>query len=288
MKMFKLLSSGRLTVPAVALVGAGMLVSGAHIGRAGTVTGEYVFGIQNLTSGPQTSVSLALSGDQTANLGTYYNSLGGTTSATYNSLANATYVTFGGGNVSQNSLASIGFSWTGSAGPMADGAYWSNGTNTTTAEIPISITSNATGSGEYAVVALESTQTGGADYSYAEFSFTPGTDPTITVTNDPAGPELIPDIGYFISPTQIPLDNLNFGSEPPAGFPGSPFIPLPSLDGTTLQNGNSDSFLLPLPTPASGNLAALGLGLLGLGPLALRRRTLKCSPKRYEFSSVAR
>jgi hypothetical protein len=43
------------------------------------------------------------------------------------------------------------------------------------------------------------------------------------------GPVTLSDAGYFISPTEIPLSDLNLMDEPPTGSPGSPFTPQPHL-----------------------------------------------------------
>jgi hypothetical protein len=44
------------------------------------------------------------------------------------------------------------------------------------------------------------------------------------------GPVTLSDAGYFISPTEIPLSDLNLTDEPPTGSPGSPFTPQPIWD----------------------------------------------------------
>lgn len=67
------------------------------------------------------------------------------------------------------------------------------------------------------------------------------------------GPVTLSDAGYFISPTEIPLDNLNLTDEPPTGSPGSPFAPQPFLDG-------------PIPgIPEPATWVMLLLGVFGVG-----------------------
>ena len=44
-------------------------------------------------------------------------------------------------------------------------------------------------------------------------------------------------VGYQLSPTLIPLDNLNFNDVPPPGHPGSNFTDLPQYDGSLVSTG---------------------------------------------------
>jgi hypothetical protein len=89
----------------------------------------------------------------------------------------------------------------------------------------------------------------------------------ITLTNNGSTPMTFNNYGYFISPTFIPLDNLNFTGEPPPGQPNSPFTVLPTPP--SLSAGGSE-VVAATPEPSE-------LGLLVLGGLALlaRRRWLR-------------
>ena len=80
----------------------------------------------------------------------------------------------------------------------------------------------------------------------------------MTISNDTDSSETLSNVGFFISPTQIPLDDLNFNGTPPTGMSGSPFMPVPSLDGKSLGAGQSTNFSTPEPS----GLISMGTGLL--------------------------
>jgi hypothetical protein len=124
----------------------------------------------------------------------------------------------------------------------------------------------------YLIVGLQATDTsnGNTNTFFEEFSVPKAPAYAVTIgdgTGDDSG--LLSRAGYFLSPTQIPLDDLNFNDYPPAGTSGSMFTPVPGLDGKTVSAGNGISFNAPVPEP--GFLSALGAaGALVLG--RLRRR----------------
>ena len=72
---------------------------------------------------------------------------------------------------------------------------------------------------------------------------------------------------FFLSPTEIPLDNLNSNDYPPSG---SQFKPIPGIpDGTSLAPGAS---LLGASTPEPATWAMMLLGLAGVGAMLRYRR----------------
>jgi hypothetical protein len=117
----------------------------------------------------------------------------------------------------------------------------------------IDVNNPSLGSGtvEYAIVFTQVSSNGSTTGNWFEIPYT-GTLPPITLTNPTGTSETLSDAGYQLSPTLIPLDNLNFGTDPPPGYPGSPFTPTPQLDGATVSPGGSltmtpePSMLLPL------------------------------------------
>jgi hypothetical protein len=78
------------------------------------------------------------------------------------------------------------------------------------------------------------------------------------------GPELtLSDVQYFISPTQIPLDQLNNDYVPPKD---SPWQSVPGIpDGTGLGSMSGvQSQPLPEPPRIVGLLSMAGMGLIGV------------------------
>jgi hypothetical protein len=77
------------------------------------------------------------------------------------------------------------------------------------------------------------------------------------IINPSGTTQQIGDAGFFLSPTEIPLDQLN-----ETNYPDSSFTPIPSLD-EFLGNGQTDSANVILPEPAALTLLACfgGLGL---------------------------
>ncbi|HWB53961.1 MAG TPA: hypothetical protein VG722_07205 [Tepidisphaeraceae bacterium] len=87
--------------------------------------------------------------------------------------------------------------------------------------------------------------------------------PPLNISNPTGGPITIDNAGFFISESYIPLDQLNFTTEPPPGMPGSPYTPLPNLDGRSLDGGRSFDIVVPLPASAVSG-AVLLTGIFGM------------------------
>ncbi len=139
-----------------------------------------------------------------------------------------------------------------------------------TLDMPPVVAEQGSGGPDYLILGMDVTDetTTNSDSYYEEFDVPAGDDYEITIQNDlgsPDDPGLLSSAGFFLSPTQIPLDQLNESLYPLAGSPDSQFIPLPSLDGQSLAPGNEVSADANVPEPAS-------LTLLGAGALALIRR----------------
>lgn len=111
---------------------------------------------------------------------------------------------------------------------------------------------------------------------WAEEPFDGTKTPSVTLTDYSASSETLSGSGYFISESYIPLDQLNFALTPPPGDLGSPFIPLPGLDGQTLTGGNgiggAGGSIGPLSVPEPSGLISMALGLLIAGGYLRRRR----------------
>ena len=101
---------------------------------------------------------------------------------------------------------------------------------------------------------------GGATGEWAEFQVPTNAMGTPYFENDSTAPVTLSSVGYQLSPTLIPLDELNSTYEPAGNFTS---LGIP--DGTTLQPGQS-----VVPEPSA--IALLGVGGIGLIACRLRRR----------------
>ena len=79
------------------------------------------------------------------------------------------------------------------------------------------------------------------------------------------GPVTLSNVGFFISPTGIPLDQLNAPDLPPTGGAGSPFTPNSYFD-STLNPGGSETSV----PDASSTLTLLGAAFGGVSLLSRR------------------
>jgi hypothetical protein len=119
---------------------------------------------------------------------------------------------------------------------------------------------------KYDIFFTQVTSGGNTTGGWYEVPYT-GSLPQIQFSNPTATSETLSDVGYQLSPTLIPLDNLNFGTDPPPGFPGSTFTPTPQFDGTSISAGGSLTI-----TPEPSMLLPL-VGCIALLGYAARRRT---------------
>jgi hypothetical protein len=102
----------------------------------------------------------------------------------------------------------------------------------------------------WAVVYADSNAGGELAGQWFEVPYTTDYFPLLTLTNHMGFAETLSNIGFFLSPTQIPLGDLNFGLFSPPGVPGSRFTSVGILDGMTLQSGQSVEFVAA-PEPAT-------------------------------------
>jgi hypothetical protein len=209
------------------IVFAGNVVSA--IDTAGTVndTGLNPFAYVNslLNNGGTTSVTAALDGN-------------GNTDVTFmgsNAIMSSSSFQFG------NNLPHVGLSSSPSGPASLDllSQTWSNSSSSFTLPGGVSVSVvNGGATDPFAIFFAQVTSGRLTSGEWFELPYTAGTVPRLTLANYTSSAETLSDAGYYLSPTQIPLDDLNFGSNSPPGSLNSPFIPLPNLGGQTLSPGN--------------------------------------------------
>ncbi len=144
--------------------------------------------------------------------------------------------------------------------------------------IDVTIPSGTTGTMDYVIFFADVNSTG--EWFETPVQVDTVTPPQITVTDTSAVAETLSNVGYQLSPTLIPLDQLNAMDYPPPGSPGSSFTPMPSYDtplnpgSSVLPQGNSEAgspvTLETTPLPATWTMMLIGLA--GLGFVAYRRQ----------------
>lgn len=238
---------------------------------------------------------LAVQNDATLNPFYYVNQNyfagSGTTSVTAALNGGNTVVTFTGSNPILSSYTfptgngQPNFGLSGAVGaPVSGGGptldvistAWSNNmTSTSLPAVTASSPPTSPGTLKYAIFFANVTSGGQTTGQWFEIPYTTTSPPSLTLTNYTGSSETLSNVGYQLSPTLIPLDNLNFGNDPPPGYPGSPFTPLPSADGQSLSAGDGmggagGSYVSPLPEPSS--IILLGTGVFATTCFIRRRR----------------
>lgn len=234
----------------------------------------------------QNSFTMILSGNESTTLNSaisnsanYVNPFpgGGAPSVSYNSMTNQTTAVFSGSSITNANAVQVGLAGL-TQGTMNDevDAYWSDGVSTAASQV-LEMDSSTPSAGTkwlYVYVNYDPPATPVPTY-YGE-TFNPSLPiPPIELTNpNNAGndatedfSDFSPNIGFMFSNTEIPLDQLNFGNEPPPGSMGSMWNTLP--DPPSLSPGSSED--ISVPEPSSVVLLALGIGTFAIA-FACRRR----------------
>ena len=279
---------GKSLLSGVAVVGIAAvgMVAGPRAALANAASGEEAWNsFIPVPTGSWNDLEVTFAGNQTGIISsqTYAGTnpfLSGTLATTYDSNTNVTTVeyagsmgTYGNQNTWANYDSSNNTAHFGLINNLSSPTWlaptsitWTNSTNSTTLALPAPpqvvpgwVVPTAGTSTQNLVLFLGSTDPGTKIGQWYEVPFSTGTPLPLTLSNYGTGTDTFGNYGYFISPSYIPLDMLNFGSEPPPGQPGSPFTTLPNP--AQLGPGQSETI--------SGTPEPSALGLLALGGLVL-------------------
>jgi hypothetical protein len=219
----------------------------------------------NNTGSPQTQLNLVLNGNVGADIVASLNTFpGATVSSSYNSGANTTTVTFQGSSGIPNA-DSVYLGLDDKVASQVVNSYW--GPSPTANLLPALSASfpstSSPGATKYLIEFVTVSSGGQSVGNWFELPYT-GTLPANNLQNFTGAPVTLSNVGFMLSPTLIPLDNLNFGTEPPPGTSGSPFTSLPQYDGSKIGAGS----MLGVSVPDGAStlwLLSLSLSLVAMG-----------------------
>ena len=244
--------------------------------------------VTNTSGAAQNQVNIVLNGNFTQAgdvIGNYPTFGAGTTYTTaYNATNNTTTITITGTNsIPAGHVAHVGYSLLNGTGggemesPETAYKYWGTPQSTPGANLrlpaPSWFVSNPGQGPNTVFLILYSTieLSNGTVAGEWDEQQVPATGPlTINLGNfdDLDGPMFAFNVGFQLSSTEIPLDDLNNVYEPPSDFTPLPGIP----DATPIDPGRSVMATIDLPEPAS-------LSLVAVGAAGLMRRRRKSSAK---------
>ena len=129
---------------------------------------------------------------------------------------------------------------------------WTNGsTQTNLPGVSTSPPSLGLGTVKYDIFFANVTQGGMTVGEWIEVPYTGATPPSFLPRLTTGGAGTLSNVGYFLSDTLIPLDNLNIQDYPPTNMPNSPFTATPQYDGS-------------VNAPEPSTWAMMLIGFLGL------------------------
>ena len=244
--------------------------SGSQTGNLAGETFVYAFPWPN--SGTTIEAQLPYNGSP-------YNANGITVSDSYDPGTNTTTLVYSGTyGLASGATAHVGYGLAGGSNggentqsPAFLGSSWDVGGGTLLPANPV-LTETISGAGTLNTSGTQATTfmllhanvasaAGGTPVGqWAEFQVPTNAMGTPLFENDGTAPVTLSNVGYQLSSTLIPLDQLNSIDEP-----ASYFTPLGIPDGTTLGPGQS-------VVPEPGTIVLLGVGAIGVAAYAWQRR----------------